>query len=38
MTNGVSILLSQAIGAKQKDKTEKLIMTSLTMAVVFRWR
>lgn len=35
MTNGVSILLSQAIGAKQKDKTEKLIMTSLTMAVVF---
>ena len=34
-TNGVSILLSQAIGAKDKRKTESLIATSLIVAVVF---
>ena len=33
--NGVAILLSQAIGANEKEKTEKIIMTSLAMAVVF---
>ena len=35
MGNGVAILLSQAIGANEKEKTERLIMTSLVMAVVF---
>ena len=35
MGNGVAILLSQAIGADEKEKTERLIMTSLAMAVVF---
>lgn len=34
-TNGVSILLSQAIGANEKEKTEKMIMTSLTVAIIF---
>lgn len=34
-TNGVSILLSQAIGAKDKQKTESLIATSLIVAVAF---
>lgn len=34
-TNGVSILLSQAIGAKEKRKVESLIATSLAAAVVF---
>ena len=34
-TNGLSILLSQASGAKDKKKTESLIATSLIVAVVF---
>ena len=34
-TNGVSILISQAIGAKDKKKTESLISTSFCVAVVF---
>ena len=34
-TNGVSILISQAIGAKDKEKTESLISTSFCVAVVF---
>ncbi len=34
-TNGVSILLSQAIGSKDKRKTESLIATSLIVAIVF---
>lgn len=34
-TNGVSILLSQAIGAKDKRKTESLIVTSLMVAIAF---
>lgn len=34
-TNGVSILLSQAIGAKDKRKTESLIVTSLVVAIAF---
>lgn len=34
-TNGVSILLSQAIGAKNKRKTESLIVTSLIVAIAF---
>ena len=34
-TNGISILLSQAIGAKDKEKTESLIATSFCAAVVF---
>ena len=34
-TNGVSILLSQAIGAKDRIKTEGLIATSFCAAVVF---
>lgn len=34
-TNGVSILLAQAIGAKDKEKTERLIATSFCVAVVF---
>ena len=34
-TNGVSILLSQAIGSKDKRKTESLIATSLIVAMFF---
>lgn len=34
-TNGVSILLSQAIGARDKKRTESLIATSFCVAVVF---
>ncbi len=34
-TNGISILLSQAIGAKDKEKTESLIATSFCAAVAF---
>ena len=34
-TNGVSILLAQAIGAKDKEKTERLVATSFCVAVVF---
>ncbi len=34
-TNGISILLSQAIGAKDKAKTESLIATSFCAAVAF---
>ena len=34
-TNGVSILISQAIGAKDKKKTESLISTSFCVAVIF---
>ena len=34
-TNGISILLSQAIGAKDKEKTESLIAASLCAAVTF---
>ena len=34
-TNGVSILLSQAIGSKDKRKTDTLIATSLIVAIVF---
>lgn len=34
-TNGVSILLSQAIGAKDQKKAESLIATSFSVAVVF---
>lgn len=34
-TNGVSILLSQSIGAKDKKRTESLIATSFCVAVVF---
>lgn len=34
-TNGVSILISQAIGSKDKRKTESLIATSLIVAIVF---
>ena len=34
-TNGASILLSQAIGAKDKKRTESLITTSFCVAVVF---
>lgn len=34
-TNGVSILISQAIGAKDRKKTESLIATSFCIAVVF---
>lgn len=34
-TNGVSILLSQVIGAKDRIKTEGLIATSFCAAVVF---
>lgn len=34
-TNGVSMLLSQAIGSKDKRKTESLIATSLIVAIVF---
>lgn len=33
--NGVAILVSQAIGAKDKDTTEKIISTSLIAAVIF---
>lgn len=34
-TNGISILLSQAIGADAKEKTDKMIVTSLVVAIVF---
>lgn len=34
-TNGISILLSQAIGAKDKERTESLIATSFTVAIIF---
>ena len=34
-TNGVSILISQAIGAKDKKKAESLIATSFCVAVTF---
>lgn len=34
-TNGVSILISQAIGAKDRKKTESLIATSFCIAVIF---
>lgn len=34
-TNGVTILLSQAIGAGDKEKTDRLIVTSLVSAVIF---
>ena len=34
-TNGVSILLSQAIGSKNVKRTESLIATSFCVAVVF---
>ena len=34
-TNGISILLSQAIGAQDKEKTESLIVTSFCTAVAF---
>ena len=34
-TNGVSILLSQAIGSKNEKRTESLIVTSFCVAVVF---
>ena len=34
-TNGVSILLSQAIGAKDKKSTESLIATSFVVSVIF---
>lgn len=34
-TNGVSIILSQAIGAQDKKHTESLIATSLVMSVIF---
>lgn len=34
-TNGISILLSQAIGAKDKARMESLIATSFIVAVIF---
>lgn len=34
-TNGISILLSQAIGAKNQKRTESLIATSLIVAIIF---
>lgn len=34
-TNGVSILISQTIGAKQKEKTECVVTTSLIIAILF---
>ena len=34
-TNGVSILISQAIGARKREKTESLIATSFSAAVAF---
>jgi putative MATE family efflux protein len=34
-TNGVSILISQAVGAKDRKKTESLVATSFCVAVVF---
>ena len=33
-TNGVSILLSQAIGAKEPQKTEAMIATSLVLSLI----
>ena len=34
-TNGISILISQAVGAKEEKRTESLIATSLVTAVIF---
>lgn len=34
-TNGVSILLSQSIGANEKEKTDSLMTVSLVLAVIF---
>lgn len=34
-TNGISILLSQAIGEKNQKRTESLIATSLVVAIIF---
>ena len=34
-TNGVSILISQAVGAKDRKRTESLVVTSFCVAVVF---
>ena len=34
-TNGVSILISQAAGAKERKRTESLVVTSFCVAVVF---
>ena len=34
-SNGISILLSQAVGAKDTEKTESLIATSLCIALLF---
>ena len=34
-TNGVAILISQAVGAKDRKKTESLVATSFCVAVVF---
>lgn len=34
-TNGISILLSQAIGSKDQQRTESLIATSFVVAVIF---
>lgn len=34
-TNGISIILSQSIGAKDKKKSESIIVTSLIVAVLF---
>lgn len=34
-TNGISILLSQSIGAQNKKRTDNLIVTSLIIAVIF---
>lgn len=34
-TNGISILLSQAVGSKDKELTERLIATSFIVAVIF---
>lgn len=33
-TNGIAILLSQAVGSKNKEKIEGLIATSLSMSIV----
>ena len=34
-TNGVSILLSQAIGANDREKADRIIVTSLGVAIIF---
>lgn len=34
-TNGISILLSQAIGSKDNKKIESLIATSFAVAIIF---